>query len=211
MAKDEVRYTTPPFILHFPNVFEAQSMEGGEAKFNCVGIWTPAEFNERAKAQWAELKKAVDAECMRVHKMSWADAKAPDGVEDFKTGLRDGGSNKKKDLEGFGKGKIYATLSSKFQPEIVDVKKRVISLEEGNADLVYAGCYARARVVPFAFSNVSDGLSLGLRSLQIISSDKKRFPVLITRGKDADNFDEDIESEFMDAADESLLDDDIPF
>lgn len=216
MAKSEaIKLTTPLFRIGFPSVFEARTMEADSKavpKFNLTAIWTPANFNEKDKRLYAEIKAALDAECKRVFKKDWATCKAD--IENFKPGLRSGA---KKELDGFGQGTVFATLSSKFKPGVVDINKDPVSPEEGNADLVYAGAYARATVGVYAYSNISKGVAIGLNNLQLIKYNPEVTGRLDGRGNAGDDFDDEIDSSWLEGEEDSLLDgkdgldDDIPF
>lgn len=63
---------------------------------------------------------------------------------------------------GYGPGVVYFGASSKYKPGVVGGDKQ--ALVEGD---VYAGCYVRASLVPFAFENAGNkGISWGLRNVQ---------------------------------------------
>jgi hypothetical protein len=215
MAKSEaIKLTTPLFRIGFPSVFEARSMEGdagGTPKYGLTAIWKPADFTEKDKRLYAAIKAALDTECKRVFKKDWATCKAD--IEGFKTGLRNGAN---KELDGFGPGTVFASLSSKFSPGVVDRNKEEVSPAEGNADLVYAGAYARATVGVYAYSNKGKGVAIGLNNLQLIKYDPEVTGRLDGRGNAGDDFDDEIDSSWLEGEEDSLLgkddlDDDIPF
>jgi hypothetical protein len=209
MAKEKVKLTTPVFRGAFTQgVFEKrEGKDGGKPKYSLTAIWTPNDFSAKDKALWSAIKAQMDAECMRVFKMSWADCKRPvddGGIEGFKSGIRNGKS--KADLDGFGEGTFFATLSSQYAPGVVDVNKDTISKEEDNTDEVYAGAYYRATVGVYAYSNKRKGVAIGLNNLQKIKDGER----LDGRGNVGDDFDEEVDSSWIES-NEPSLDDDIPF
>jgi hypothetical protein len=111
---------------------------------------------------------------------------------------------------------VFASLSSKFKPGVVDRNKDPVSPDEGNADLVYAGAYARATVGVYAYSNKGKGVAIGLNNLQLIKYDPEVTGRLDGRGNAGDDFDDEIDSSWLEGEEDSLLggdglDDDIPF
>lgn len=206
MAKEAKKYVTPVFRLSFPNLFEARAgLEGGAPKFGCSAIWTPASFTANDKKLWAALKGALDEESKRAFKKAWKDLPA-----NFKKGLRDGAE---KDMEGYGAGTYFASLTTKIPPGVIDREKNEISPEEGNADDIYPGCYCRATVSIYSYDNKGKGVAIGLRAIQKVKDGER----LDSRVNAADDFDEDIDSEWADDVDEpevsgnEELDDEIPF
>jgi hypothetical protein len=79
----------------------------------------------------------------------------------FKRAIRDGAE--KEDLEGYGPGKVFANISSKMRPGLIDRDGTPIT----NADDFYPGCFARATVTAYAYDmNGGKGVALGLQNLQ---------------------------------------------
>jgi hypothetical protein len=188
--REKVKLTTPVFRLSFPNLFEARaSEEGGKPKFGASAIWTPAKFTARDKVLWTKMLAELDAEAKARFGKAWKDL--PEGV---RRGLRDGAS---KDLEGYGAGTRFANLTSKNKPGVIDVNKDPISPEEGNADDIYPGCYCRATVQVFSYDNKGKGVGIGLRAIQKV----KDGPRLDSRVAAADDFDDEVDAEWMDQDD----------
>jgi len=74
--------------------------------------------------------------------------------------FRDG--DEKSDLEGYP-GNIFVTASNKNKPQVIDQRKNHLTSEEA----FYAGCYARASVIAFAYDNKGNkGVSFSLQNLQ---------------------------------------------
>ena len=207
MAKDVVRLKTPPFVAAFTQgVFEAQSgPDGGKAKFGLTGIWDKSKFTPKDHELWKAILAALDTESKAKFKVPFS------GLADIgaKTGLRKGES--KPDLEGFGPGKIFASLTSQYPPDVVDANRQEISKQMGNTELVYPGCLCRAVVNVYSYKNKGQGVALGLFSLQVISSDETKWPRIDNRTSAADDFaDDEIDASWADQAEESA-DDDIQF
>lgn len=147
-------YLTPVFRLSFPSLFEARAQAKGKPKFQCSALFAKG-------ADLSLLKKA--AEDVGVAKWGADKGKWPKGwVSPFK----DQGN---KEYEGYEAGAIFISLSSTQRPEVVGPDKNPI--EESD---IYAGCYCRASVRPFAYeyretSNgpvMTRGISFGLGNVQ---------------------------------------------
>jgi len=205
-----VRYATPVFRLSFPALYKAESYDGGEPKFGCSAVWDPAKFTDKEKLLWKKIRGAMNDECK---------ARFRKGIKDmpsnFKDGIRDGAE--KADMEGYGKGTKFASLTTKMRPGLVDVAKRSIVtpddvkmiekfeeqdkpyvIDEG--DIIYPGLYARATVVVYSYDNKSKGVSLGLMNLQKVKDGER----LDSRSDAAEDFDDD----YLEDDDDNLLDDD---
>lgn len=202
---ERVKLTTPPFRLSFPNVFEARAMgedPNSKPKFGCSAIWTPAKFTDRDKVLWRAMLAEMDKESRRAFNKGWKELSS----EVYKKGIRDGAG--KEGLEGYGPGTRYANLTSKNRPGVIMADgKTKISPDEGNAEEIYPGCYCRATVNVYSFNNKGKGVALGLRNLQKI----KDGPRIDNRTDAADDFDEEIDSAWLDQAEDEIVDDEIPF
>ena len=194
---------TPHFVAAFPNVYTATSYMESEPKFSVTAIFHPDKFNAKEKRLWANLLSEVDRICMETFKK-----KASMLPKNFKLGLRDGAE--KPDLNGFTEDCIFANLSSKFKPDIVDVNGQPVDKSEGR---VYAGCIMRATVTPYAYNNVGKGYSIGLNNIQLLRWDTSRIDGRTSASEDFSS--EDDEFENLAAAYESTtpadVDDEIPF
>lgn len=196
MAKDEKvrKLITPPFRLSFPNLFVAKkNSDDPEAKpkFGCSAIWTPAKFTDRDKKLWQAILAELDRVSKETFKKSWKEL--PPDV--YKKGLRDGAA--KDGLEGYGAGTRFANLTSNQRPGVIDADKSVISMEEGNTDLIYPGAYCRATVNVYAFTKKGKGVAIGLRNIQKIKDGER----LDSRVAAEDDFDEDVDSSWLDSDD----------
>lgn len=206
-----VRYATPVFRLSFPDLYKSVSVDGGEPKFGCSAVWTPGDFTEKEKLLWKKIRGAMNEECKSRFKKGIKDMPS-----NFKDGVRDGAD--KSDLEGYGEGTKFASLTTKMRPGLVDVAKRTIVtpddikmierleaedkpyvIDEG--DIIYPGCYARATVVVYSYDNKSKGVSLGLMNLQKVKDGER----LDSRSDAAEDFDDD----YLEDDDDNLLDDDL--
>lgn len=191
------RFTTPPFVLSFPNLFEPRAQENedgtkGKPKFGCAAIWTPEKFSDGDKLKYKAILAELDRVSIEAFGKPW---KKLDGSV-FKKGLRNGAS--KEGLAGYGEGTRFANLTSRSRPGVVDKNKNPIGPEEGNAEEVYPGCICRATVNVYSFGlkkgSKGKGVAIGLQNIQKIADG----PRLDNRVAAADDFDEELESQWLD-------------
>jgi hypothetical protein len=144
---------TPAFRVSYPSVFKPTAFEGQEPKFSVVMLF-PKETD--LSALKAAAKAAVEEK--------WPDVnKRP---KDLRNPFRDGDSEKG-DVAGY-EGMIFVTAKSKTKPGLVDQNVMPI-IEEG---LFYAGCWARASVVAYAYDKAGNrGVSFSLQNLQKMRDD----------------------------------------
>jgi hypothetical protein len=139
---------TPEFRVSFPSIFKARAFaEGMEPKFSLVMLFDK-------KTDLSALKKlAAEAVAEK-----WPDkAKRP---KNLKNPFRDG--SERSDTDGY-EGCIFVAASSKQKPGIVDANVQPIISEED----FYAGCYARATVTCYAYSQMgNNGVAFGLQNVQ---------------------------------------------
>ncbi len=148
------KIVTPPFRVSFPAVFEKRGFEGSEPKFSVCAVFDPSSWSPTEAEAFQALKQiAEDAAKDKFNK-------GLSGNPALRSPFRDGAE--KAHLEGFGEGLIFCTLSSKMKPGLIDRDRQPIIDEED----FYAGCYARATVTAYGYSNVSKGVGLGLHNLQ---------------------------------------------
>lgn len=159
------KYLTPVFRVSFPALFKAESFEGGAPKYGVSAIWEPAKFTESEKKLWQAIGAAMDEESKRAFKMALKELPG-----NYKKGIRDG---KEKQLEGYGEGKRFASLTTKMRPGVVDLEKVKIGPEEGNDDRIYPGCYARATVTVYSYDNKGKGIALGLMNFQFVKDGER--------------------------------------
>ena len=200
---DVKKVVTPVFRLSFPALFEAKAMEGDKkVKFGCAAVWHPKQFSDGDKKRWKAMKALLDDASMERFKKHWKDLPA-----NFKKGMRDGAE--KADLEGYGEGTRFANISSMMRPGVIDKGKEPIGPEHGNADEIYPGCWCRATVTAYAYDNKGKGVALGLQNIQKVSDGER----LDSRTDAAEDFEDDIDDQWLDGDEEDGPDDDddIPF
>lgn len=180
------RYVTPVFRLSFPALFEAESYDGGPPKYGLSAVWTPSKFSVADKARWQAILKALDEESLSRFKKKWKDLPA-----NFKRGIRDGAE--KADMEGYGEGTRFASVTTKMRPGVIDAEKNKIAPEEGNVEDVYPGCYCRATVTVYSYDNKGKGVALGLMNLQKVADGER----LDSRTDAAEDFEDDIDEAWL--------------
>lgn len=186
------KYVTPVFRLSFPHLFQADSYDGGEPKFGCSAVWTPADFTASDKKRWKAIMGALDEKAKETFKKPWKDLPA-----NVRRGIRDGAE--KADLEGYGEGTRFANLSSKMRPGIIDLEKNDIEEADGE---IYPGCYCRATVSIYSYDNKGKGVAIGLQNVQKIKDGER----LDSRTDAADDFDDDVDDEWLDQDEDELGD-----
>lgn len=199
------RFTTPVFRVSFPNLFEARAGDpddpNSKKKFGLQAIWTPGKFTAREKELWKAIIKELHAKSKEAFKRPWNEL--PDNI---KRGLRDGAA--KEGLEGYGEGTRFASLTTSTRPGVIakDGETR-ISPDEGNADEIYPGCYARATVNVYSYGtkpgSKGKGVAIGLFNVQKV----KDGPRLDSRVAAEDDFDEELDSQWLDENDGDDFDD----
>lgn len=183
------RYVTPVFRLSFPNLFEPESFNGGPSKFGLTALWTPASFSEKDKERWRAMLGAMDAASKERFKMALKELPA-----NYKRGIRDGAE--KAELEGYGEGVKFASLTTKMRPGVVGPGSNnpPISQEEGNTDEIYPGCYCRATVNVYTYDNKGKGVALGLLNVKKVRDGDR----LDSRTNAAEDFNDIEEDAFLD-------------
>lgn len=201
-----VRYLTPVFRLSFPNLHEAKAMdEQSKPKFGCSAVWTPTKFSDKDKKLWQAIMKAVDDESVRTFKKHWKELPAT-----IKRGIRKG--EEKGDMEGYGAGTVFANLTTKMRPGVVDLSGSKIGPEEGNAEEIYPGCYCRATVTVYSYNNKGKGVALGLMNVQKVKDGER----LDSRTDAGEDFKEGVDDTWLEEDEEAVddnggLDDEIPY
>jgi hypothetical protein len=188
-AKEDViakkRVITPVFRVSYPSVFKASKFGDQDEKFSVTMLFPKDADLKQMKAAYlfaAEEKFGKD-------KDQW-----PEG---FRSPFRDG--DKKKDKEGY-QGCIFVKASSKQPPGLVDQSREPILSEKD----FYAGCYARAEVIAFAYKNKGVGVSFSLMNIQKIK-DGKAF----SGRKEAKDVFDSVEKDSDDESNYSKDDDDL--
>jgi hypothetical protein len=141
---------TPKFRVSYPYIFRPNTpmQQGQEPKFSITMLFDKS----------ADLT-ALKAEAMRAGKEKWGEdvSKWP---KNWRNPFRDQGE---KEVEGYEKGAMFITATSKQRPGLVDASVSDIIEER----LFYPGCYARASVRAFAYDNKGNkGISFGLQHVQ---------------------------------------------
>ena len=191
MANDKpdfIKVMTPPFRVSFPNVFRAKAIkEGDEPKFSISMLFDDG-------TDLTEMKKAAK----EAIKAKWGD-KPPKGLRSpFRKG------EEKAQFEGYEEGIIFVSANSKNKPGLVNRKNEDIISEEE----FYAGCYARATLLAFAYDTMGNkGVTFLLNNIQKL----KEGDPLSGKTKASDDFDafedEDLDDDFMDEGSSSEEDD----
>ena len=145
---------TPTFRVAFPNVFVPVSYQGiGAPQYSISMIFD-------IDSDLKELKAAI----LEIAKITFPKR----DIKTLKLPFRDGNTILHKETgEQYDmyKNKLVFTASSKKRrPEIINAKKEPIT-SEGD---FYAGCYARASILPYAYTLNGGGVSLGLQNIQKI-------------------------------------------
>lgn len=138
---------TPEFRVSFPSVFVPKSFEGQEAKYSIVML-----FDKKTDL------KALKAAAMNAAIEKWGSKeKFP---KRMKLPFRDG--SERADTPGYD-GHIFITASSKTQPGLVNQSRQAILNDRD----FYAGCYARAELIAFAYDKAGNvGVSFSLQNVQ---------------------------------------------
>lgn len=139
---------TPEFRVSFPAVIKAKAFEDQEAKFSVTMLFPK-------KVSLKLLKDAHDN--ARNEKWGTDPKKWPKGL---RSPFRDG--DEKEDTTGYA-GHIFVKASSKNQPGLVNQSLQPILNERD----FYAGCYARAEIIAFAYDTKGNkGVSFALMNIQ---------------------------------------------
>jgi hypothetical protein len=149
----EARIVTPVFRVSFPAVFQQEEYLGKKS-FGLSMIFP-------AGTDLGPLKKA----CQAVALDKWGAEGLAKLVKlgKLKTPFHSG---EEKDVEGYDDDCTWANAKCQIKPGIVGPDGK--TLIEVESDF-YAGCYARATVVPYAYDvEGSKGVALGLRNLQFV-------------------------------------------
>jgi hypothetical protein len=183
------KLVTPIFRVSFPNVFEPHSMEEGKpGKFSVSAVWDPSKFTDAEKVLWQAINDLCDEVALEKFKK-----KVKDFPANFKRPIRDGAE--KEDLEGYGPGKLFANISSKMRPGLIDRDRTPIL---PGSDAFYPGCYARGTVTAYAYDmGGGKGVALGLQNLQKVRDGDR----LDSRTDAADDFGDDLGEDDRDPLD----------
>ena len=155
-AKKDNRITTPAFRVSFHSVFEKKEQQNGKNQY-CVTMLFPKDTDLDA------LKKAVGAAC----KEKWNGK-----PENFQSPFKDG--NAKASKYESHKDRIVVEARTDYKPQIRNAANSAdIEHAEVSPDGFYNGCWARAKVGTFTWSNSGkNGVSFGLSNIQKIRDDE---------------------------------------
>lgn len=149
---------TPKFRVSFPQVFKPKAFEDQEAKFSVVMLFD-------GKTDLKAMQKAADYAA--IEKWGPKDSWSPKLKKKLKSPFRDG--DEREDTEGY-KGKTFVTATSKLKPQVIDLEHEPITEESGG---FYAGCYAQASVIAFAYDTKGNcGVSFSLQNLIKVADGK---------------------------------------
>lgn len=144
---------TPEFRVSFPHVFEKHQYESNEPKYSLVML-----FDE--KTDLKDLKRAA----FNAQVEKWGPKER--WPKNLRSPFRDG--NEKSDLAGY-EGTVFISASSKHRPQVVSNKKvdGQFPRIEKEDETFYAGCYARATLIAFAYDKAGNrGVSFSLQNVQ---------------------------------------------
>lgn len=161
---------TPVFRGAFLNLFEARAMQNqdgsqGKPKFGLTAIWDYSKFTDGDKLRWKAMAGLMDEACMAKFKKPYSAFK---DLGNFKKAIRKG--EEKPDLNGFGPGTYFASLTTQRMPSIVDKDGNPIGPAHGNAHLVYPGAYFQASVNAYGYDNKGKGVAIGLMNLRLVGN-----------------------------------------
>ncbi len=196
---EKKKITTGEFRVSFPHVFEPQTFKDGEPKYGITMLF-PKNADLKAMKRAAEF-----AAIEKFGKEKYEQLKAR---KKLAWPFRDGGVEFP-DMDGYP-GHIFVTATSKAKngrPGLIDKKKNPIT----DPSEFYAGCYARATLIAFAYD--ADGTKFGVSfALQNIQKTKEGKP-FSGRKSAEDEFDEieDDETDVDTDSESDESDDDMGF
>jgi hypothetical protein len=197
ITMEDKKLITPKFRVSFPQVNKPKAFdEDQDAKYSVTMLYPK-------KSDIKPLLTALTNAAVE----KWGEQKAAQVLAKIKPDpkkypIRDG-DKEKEDLVGYA-GNFFCKASSKSKPGLIDKKKNPI-LDE---DDFYAGCYARAELIAFAYDNkFGKGVGFSLQNIQKLDDGEK-----FSGRKDAELvFDEvedtsDDEGKYGDSDDEDEID-----
>lgn len=154
MEIEKKKATTPEFRVSFPHVFEKHSgFDGQEPKFSLVMLFPK-------NVDLKELRRAA----FNAATEKWGPKEK--WPKNMRMPFRDG--DEKTDLNGY-EGHFFVSASSKQKPQVVGNKKvdGAFPRIEKEDEQFYAGCYARATLIAFAYDKMGNkGVSFSLQNVQ---------------------------------------------
>lgn len=150
MSIEAKKVITPMFRVSFPQVFKPKAFESQEPKYSIVMLFDK-------KADLKALRLAAENAATE----KWGDkTKWP---KTLRLPFKDG--NEKAQLPGYEDTIVVSASSqAKYRPGVVDQARSPITEEDGT---FYAGCYARAQLLAFAYDMAGNkGVSFALQNVQ---------------------------------------------
>lgn len=150
MPLEKKKCTTPKFRVSFPQVFTPKGFKDQEPKYSVTMLFDK-------KTDLKPLKEAI--EFAAIEKFGANKAKWP---KNLRMPIKDG--NEKSDLPGYANTWVVtATAKADKKPGVVDRQANRIDSDDGQ---FYAGCYARATLIAFAYDTAGNkGVSFSLQNL----------------------------------------------
>ena len=168
MSKKEKRPSlkSPIGRLCFPAIFQKeQQMEGATTppKYAATIVFDKAylKANKDEMARYQAIRDMAEKVCLEKFKKSLKDAGAK--IPRFWNPFRDGAE--KAHLDGYGDGTIFFKASSRNKPGAVGNDAKTPIDDEA---ALYAGCYVRLSVSPYAFDNKMKGIGIGLNNVMFV-------------------------------------------
>lgn len=173
MSKKEKRPSlkTPIGRLCFPAIFEKEKQREGATtppKYAATIVFDKnyLKTNKDEMARFNAIRDACDTVCKEKFKKSLKDATA--AIARFWNPIRDGAE--KAHLDGYGEGTIFFKASSRNRPGAVNSDART-PIDDPEA--LYAGCYVRISVSPYAFDNKMKGIGIGLNNVMFVKDGER--------------------------------------
>lgn len=177
MAEERQIIITPYARLSFPKLAKAEAFKkGDDEKFSASFLFPKAESIGKDRdddlpfSPWGDFKN---------HDLSVLEKIIDQYVEDtwpnkkkrpakLKLPFKDGDDEKWGGYEGH----VFIRTSSQRAPKIIDARKNEVTGDDIEK-MFYAGCWVRAIVNPFDYSNAGNvGVSFGLQAVQFIRDDE---------------------------------------
>lgn len=186
------KFITPIFRVSYPNLDKprrATNSKGeptGDPKYGLSAIWDPKKMSKPDQKRWKQMLAAFDDVSERAFGVEF-DELGQGKFKNVKTGLRDG--IEKDGSEGYGKGTKFASITTKSRPGVTkrlkDGSFEEVEVED-IAELIYPGCYARAKVNLFSYDNEGKGIGMSLTSVMYVGEGDR----LDTRTDPTEDFEE---------------------
>lgn len=162
---------TPVGRLCFPAIFEKEKqMEGATTppKYAATIVFDKAYLKAHPDemARYNAIRAAADKACIEKFKKNLKDASA--AIARFWNPFRDGAE--KAHLDGYGEGTIFFKASSRNRPGAVGPDAHT-PIDDPAA--LYAGCYVRISVSPYAFDNKMKGIGIGINNIMFIKDGER--------------------------------------